>query len=233
MTALKPIENRRVRGVASERYPLNEKCAHPECNEPAADPHHIFPRSEIIGDSYFVELTFDHADEARAAVGDVKTMIVMHPNAPGGGALRVTIPHVSGLCRAHHDDVEEHRAWIKLEEGVFVWYLQVPPSLDELERWERETGESRDSYPLDSWSSLGPLNPQPGSREGKPKRKPRGQARAGTSQTWTLRAPKDESMEPFFELLGQAQLEVQKRQESDKLPPPYITLVAVLADWLT
>jgi hypothetical protein len=55
MTALKPLENRRVRAVPSERYPLNKKCAHPECNEDAVDPHHAFPRSAIGGDSWFVE----------------------------------------------------------------------------------------------------------------------------------------------------------------------------------
>lgn len=211
MTALKPLENRRVRGVASERYPLNEKCAHPECTEPAVDPHHIFPRSAIGNDSWFVLVVEDEE---------------------GNYTTEDPIPHVSGLCRKHHDDLEEHRAWVKLEEGVFSWHIQVPPPEHELERWESETGEHRDSYPLISWSALGPLNPQPGSREGKPKRKKKGQARSGQSQTWTLRAPKGESMEPFFELLEQAQFRLQNYYESQEPPLPYITLVAVLHDWL-
>lgn len=199
ITALKPIENRRVRGVASERYPLNDKCAHLECSEPAADPHHIFPRSAIGNDSWFVEI------ETGAE----------HPEFTPGKDL--VTPHVSGLCRKHHDDVEEHRAWIKLEEGMFVWY-----------------DRDREDFPgkPDTWERIGPLNPQPGSREGKPKRKPRGQAREGKSETWTLRAPKGESMETLLEVLETCSQELRRELGSPEPPLPYVTISMLAAHYL-
>jgi hypothetical protein len=155
MTALKPIENRRVRGVAAERYPLNEVCAHPSCKDPAVDPHHIFPRSMINGDSWFVEISNEGGEREKGAPG-------FDP-----------IPHVTGLCRVHHDDVEEHRAWIKLEDGGFVWYVRKE----------------------DDWLRRGALNPQPPGKEGKPKRavqRPRKTGAPGCSTTRSSR-PKGSS----------------------------------------
>lgn len=136
MTALKPIENRLVRGVPSSRYPLNELCAMPDCGDLTADPHHCFPRSMIGNDSWFVEINEG-------------------PVTPTG----IPLPHVVGLCRMHHDDVEEHRAWIKLEEdGRFVWYDRL--ALDVARRYE-----------MDEWVLAGDLDPQPG--RGEKSRKPR------------------------------------------------------------
>src|SRR6266487_763407 len=129
MTALPPIESRHVKGVASRRYPMNQKCSHPECSNPIGDKgHHIFPRSLIGNDSYFV------------LIEDEKT---------------ITLPHVTGLCRAHHTDVELHRAWIKLEDGVFVWY-------DRDNTWVLADPVYGDG---DGWERVGPLDPQPGGRE--------------------------------------------------------------------
>jgi hypothetical protein len=124
VTALKPTENRRVRGVAAERYPLNAVSSHPESDAPADDPHHIFPRSAIGGDSWFVEITDDEET--------------------------TVIPHVTGLSREEHDRVEQHEAWIKLEDGVFVWYDREPDV---------------EGPVTDSWVRVGPLDPQPGGRE--------------------------------------------------------------------
>jgi len=164
LTALKPIENRNVRGVASERYPVNEKCAHPECSEPATV-HHIFPRSMIKSDSYFVVIDSDE-----------------------DGPYPEPIPHAVGLCGSgtsgHHGDVEEHRAWIKYEDGEFVWY-------------DRRTTEAGDTLPFEyrdgpTWDRLGPLNPQPGSREGKPKRKRFKGEKRRTRKVITMRVPADE-----------------------------------------
>lgn len=121
MTALKPIENRRVRGVASQIYPLNEICAHPDCGEDTADPHHIFPRSSIGNASWFVEIS----SETRSEV----------------------LPHVIGLCREHHDAVEEHRAWIRLEEDGYVWYDRG--------------GEDAIQVHGVEWEAMGLLDPQP------------------------------------------------------------------------
>lgn len=204
ITALKPLENRRVRGVASERYPLNEKCAHPECSEKAADPHHIFPRSQIGNDSWFVEIEDGEPDEVGS--GDEWALL-------GGDG---TIPHVSGLCRAHHDAVEMHQAWIKLEDGVFVWY-------------DRHKSE-------DVWAKVGPLNPQPGSKEGKPKRRKfQGEARRKRA-TISIRVPNDSAEDGagiYDELVEQAQEKLQRDMGVDYVPTPYITLVAVLHNYLT
>ncbi len=156
MTALKPIENRNVRAVASETYPSNLICAHPDCTEKVQlrsdgtpTVHHIFPRGQIKGKSYFVAITEDEAVEI--------------------------VPHAVGLCGSgttgHHGDVEEHRAWIKLEDGVYVWY---------------------DRYAGEAWVELGPLNPQPGSREGKAKRRKFSGEAKRKRVNWQVRVPADQ-----------------------------------------
>ena len=133
MTALKPLETRRVVGQIASRYPLNMFCAVPDCPEPAIDAHHIFPRSEIGSTLWFVQ-AWDAEDHE---------------------LFSSPLAHVVGLCRAHHDAVEQHDAWIKLEEIdgilVFIWYDRVD----------------------DDWTQVGKLDPQPGGREkiNRPKRR--------------------------------------------------------------
>jgi hypothetical protein len=168
MTALKPIENvTKVRGVPSKRYPLNLICAHPECHERAESAHHIFGRPPgADSDSWFVDLD-----------GELSPQRV---NA---------IPHVTGLCGSgttlHHGDVEEHRAWIKLEEGEFVWYDRLDDNLP-----SAVTGKES----LEEWILVGPLNPQPGSREGKPKRH-KAQPN-GKPKVWSVKLPANEDNLP-------------------------------------
>jgi hypothetical protein len=137
MTPLKPIEQVwGIRGVAAEKYPLNKRCAHPACNEPVTGAHHCFPRSQTKSDSYFVEID----------TGEGKTVI----------------PHAVGLCGSgttgHHGDVEEHRGWIKLEDGNFIWYERA------------DIGDRGHPYQMEDWKKTGPLNPQPGSRDPRRKR---------------------------------------------------------------
>jgi len=133
VTALKPLETRRVVGQIASRYPLNMFCAVPDCPEPAIDAHHIFPRSEIGSTLWFVQ-AWDAEDHE---------------------LFSSPLAHVVGLCRAHHDAVEQHDAWIKLEEIdgilVFIWYDRVD----------------------DDWTQVGKLDPQPGGREkiNRPKRR--------------------------------------------------------------
>jgi hypothetical protein len=212
MTALKPIENRRVRAVASERYPLNKKCAHPECNEDAVDPHHAFPRSYIAGDSWFVE-------------------IAERPEAFELGS--VVVPHVTGLCRPHHDAVELHEAWIKLEDGEWRWYDRVPAYADNL------VAEGM----TDEWILLGPLNPQPGSVEGKPKRKRfKGEARRSRT-TISIKVPADDQEDGgavWDELFGDGKEDrpygrVRERMAAEGLDPDttmYVLIVNMANDWL-
>lgn len=214
MTALKPIENRLVRAVASERYPLNKKCAHPECNEAAVDPHHAFPRSAIGGDSWFVEILDDCRNDTN---GDGDCPCCARGIANRNMACREVsiVPHVTGLCRAHHDAVEEHDAWIKFEDGMWNWY----------DREVHDDGSG--DGPYDTWIPLGPLNPQPGSVEGKPKRrKYQGEARK-QRKTVTIRVP-DTADENGAALLDEAVETLEARISGDKARPIYFTVMDAL-----
>ncbi len=191
MSAIKPIENRRVRGVPSERYPLNVQTSHPENDEEATEAHHCFPRSQQIGDSWFIEITFDTVAEARETLGD--DAVLWRRTSPGGplsrpkaefkGEVISIIPHVTGLTSAEHEAIETHRAKILLEEGVWNWYDRS------CECGFKDSNECCDN----EWTKIGPLNPQPGSREGKPKKK-RGpkKEKARARVNWQMRVPADE-----------------------------------------
>ena len=211
MTPLKPCESRQVRGVASRTYPVNEKCAHPECSEPATK-HHCFPRSQINDDSYFVQIEGTY------------------------GGLSEPIPHVVGLCGSgttgHHGAVEAHEAWIKLEDAgdgknlIFNWY----------DRHEAEVPTTYDSGEGPDWKLVGPLNPQPGSREGKPKRKKHtGEARR-KRRTISIKVPADTENggEVWDETLDQvkAKLVTLGLYEEGADIPIYEALIAALRDWL-
>lgn len=200
MTALKPIENRRVRGVAAESYPSNRICAHPDCDKPvdlrpSGEPtvHHIFPRSLTKSDSYFVEI--QEENEA-------------------GDEFSSILPHAVGLCGSgtteHHGDVEEHRGWIKLEDGVFNWYDRIAPT------------DPHDEIPEDweEWVLVGPLNPQPGSVEGKPKKKRtvRGTAERTERKTVSVRLPEGTSGDDWDELLEEAS-KVELEQKDTQFVP--------------
>lgn len=196
-----------MRGVASERYPLNDTCSHPECSEPAVDPHHIFPRSSIGNDSWFVEI-----------VVAIERIPPLDPNGRDVDCV-IVIPHVTGLCRAHHDDVEAHDSWIKLEEGQFVWY----------DRMRHEGGRGvRPSDPTWTnveWRTLGPIDPQPAGREKvrKKRRKFQGQARRQRG-TVSIRVPKDE-LEDGAGLLEDAIAKLEDRLGYEEHRPPYYTLM--------
>lgn len=196
MTALKAIEWRDVRGVPSTSYPTNLICAHPQCNElvplrPSGKPtvHHIFPRSTIGNDSYFVQYT------------------------PENGETKI-VPHAVGLCGSgttgHHGDVEEHRAWIKLEDGEFRWYERVPPT------------DPHDEIPADwqEWQLIGALNPQPGSVDGKPKRKRtvKGSSERAARKTVSIRLPEGVDGDYWDDLTREAE-EVELSQPDTQFDP--------------
>ena len=144
---LAPLENRRVRAVSAERYPLNPQCSNPECSNATDDPHHIFRRRAIGGDSWFVQIEIEE--------------IVQGEKGPRE-ATYVTLPHVTGMCRECHDKVTDHRFWIKLEGDEFVlyersdgpddgeWWRNVGPLSPQpggrdkpARRRKRKTGEAR------------------------------------------------------------------------------------------
>jgi hypothetical protein len=185
MTALPPLETRRVLGVDAAVYSTNRVCAHPECAEPVPDRgHHIFPRSQITNGKYFVQ----------AWDADGKEMFA-HP-----------IPHVTGLCRQHHDAVERHDAWIKLEDGQFVWYSRAQVSM-------RPNSESGEPW-VDTWIPFGPLDPQPGGREKirKPKRPRLKGDELAKRKTVTIKLPEGCDGAMWEDLLAEAE-EVEQAQD--------------------
>lgn len=166
MTPLKPIENiQDVIAVPSTRYPRSGICSHPECDRTDVTYHHIFGRPPgEHSDSWFVLLPVNGKAEYGTPVG------AMHPKF----MAKKAIPHVVGLCghgtADHHGDVEGHRAWIKYEGGVFVWYER-----DDLGPNGLGYADMRDA-----WKRLGPLDPQPfnwGEKKNKPKKRKKGEER--------------------------------------------------------
>jgi hypothetical protein len=121
------------------------------------------------------------------------------------GKLGAPFPHVTGMCRAHHDDLEEHRAWIRLEEDIYVWYVRNP----------------RDP---DDWKRLGKLNPQPPGAEAKPKRSPFKGEQRRRRKTITLRVPQD-AQEDGAGLLDDAIEQAEDRLGYRESRPPYYTIL--------
>ena len=163
MTPLKAIENMQdVHGVLSERYPRNKVCANPECDKPTESTHHIFGRPPGPNSSSWFVYIGDPAGKNDREIA------------------KRAIPHGIGLCghgtKDCHGDVEAHRAWIKYEDGVFVWYERMG-----------DEGES-----TITWHGLGPLDPQPFAWGDKKKKRPRkkGDEKRKT-RTKTFRFPDD------------------------------------------
>lgn len=214
MSALKPIENARVVGIAAEAYPINVKCAHPECAEEAVDPHHCFPRSRQVGGSFFVAITFDTAEEAKKFGDKVRVRpLKVSPKT-------VVIPHVVGLCREHHDQVEDHHAWIKLEDGTWNWYDRP--------RTQEENGTGFDL--------VGRLSPQPGSVEGRAKRKKFKGDQRRKRRVISVKVPDDtenggEIWDETIEDVKARLIEAGLYEDGSRIPI-YEALIAALRDWL-
>lgn len=209
---LAPIENRNVRGVPAERYPLNTQCSNPECDNATDDPHHIFRRSAIGNDSYFVEIEYSETPT---------------PEVPSGTRVEV-MPHVTGLCRECHEKVTDHRYWIKLEGDVFVLYERVVNA-----PWDGmgEDDERR-------WRNVGPLDPQPGGREKsrKAKRKRKQGDERRKRKTISLRVPDDTEdggaiWDETLERVKAKLVVMGLYSEGDKIPN-YEAGIAAWQDWL-
>lgn len=130
------------------------------------------------------------------------------------GQLTLPIAHVVGLSRAVHDDITENRKWIKYENEVFVGYERVVEASDE---WE-ETRES--------WVCVGPLNPQPGSVEQKPKRKRFKGEQKKARRTISIRIPEGNDYEAYEEKMEICCEIYQRESGADYVPYPFIVL-----DW--
>lgn len=197
MTALHPLEDKtRARGVLALQYPINEVCAHPLCDLPTESRHHIFARSKIGNSSWFVALEGSKLFDATDTIKGTKE----------------AIPHVIGLCghgtAGHHGDAEEHRAWIKLENGIFVWYDRAG----------------------DDWIEAGPLDPQPGSRikHRRPKKRDRrSDGKPRHRGRYTFAIPQDEQ-EEGADLIDAALENIEGKLGYDPPRSKYYTLMSAL-----
>lgn len=225
MTAIKPIANRRVVAVAAETYPINAVCAHPECSEPAVDPHHSFPRSAIGGDSFFVSITFDTYEDAVEVLGKNPPVNELSYASTGQPSVWISapIPHAIGLCRAHHDHVEQRVAKISLEDGTYLY-------------WEGNDGRDGNRGSGAAMVLVGELNPQPGAT--KPKRKKsrfQGDQRR-KRKVISIRVPDDtenggEVWDTTLDLVKAKLVGAGLYSETDDIPI-YEAVVAGLTDWL-
>ena len=160
----------------------------------------------------------------RSAIGNDSWFIEFYDE--DGQSLGEPIPHVVGLSREQHERVECHEAWIKLEDGVWNWYERHEPEVPTT----YDTGEGPD------WVLIGPLNPQPGSREGKPKRKRKQGDERRKRKVISIRVPDDE--EDGAAIWDETLDDVKDRlvREGLKDRPEdlsvYVALVAALRDWL-
>jgi len=98
---LLPLQDPRIRGVEGPRYKVGPLCEAPGCNRPVDHAHHLWRRSYLTGDYWWVEV----------------------PEALG---LRtITIGNVVGLCWRHHEDVTGtvggHKAAFIWRDGVLLW----------------------------------------------------------------------------------------------------------------
>ena len=208
MTALNPDNEKEVRGVLAQRYPLNSHCAHPECNRTDVTAHHIFPRSHTGNGSWFVELA-----EPGAGFTGVKKPPIADKKAQ-------VIPHVVGLCghgtAGHHGQVETHEAWIKYEDGEFVWYDRLP-----------DVSEVPGFLAAD-WKCVGPLNPQPGGKEKQKAPRRRSQAPGRLRTTWPIKVPKDKQ-EDGAELLDALIEEGERLMGHDPPRSKYFTVADLMS----
>ncbi len=162
MTALRPIESHEVTAVTNHEeerkllrgYVLSTVCCHPECNRTDVTAHHLFSRSKINDSSWFVRIP-----------GEDKPVL-----------------HVAGLCGSgttgHHGDVEEHRGWVRVEDGVWNWYERTVDA------------DSPRGFGNEGWGLVGPLDPQPGKHTRKARKREKQPSRS--RKTVTVNVPQDE-----------------------------------------
>lgn len=213
MTAIKPIENRRVVAVAAETYPVNTQCAWPDSDAEAVDPHHAFPRSSIGGDSYFVSITFDTWEEAVEVLGKNPPVSEV-PFGDNTAWVSSPIPHVIGLSREIHDRIESRVSKIVLKDGKWVGY-----EID---------GEGK-------WVEVGELSPQPGARGTKRRKRLKGDDRR-KRKTISIRVPDDNEdggavWDETIERVKERLVKDELYSEGDVIPV-YEAVIAGLMDWL-
>jgi hypothetical protein len=109
MTLL-PIDDWSVKGVDGDTYKVGPYCAAPGCKKPVDHKHHLWRRSYLAGNFWWVKVPFQNAE----AFG------------------LTTIRNVVGLCWRHHEDVTGqgggHAAWIRWDpqRQNFHWLERTP-----------------------------------------------------------------------------------------------------------
>lgn len=95
-----PTESRNVTRAEGGAYPLNERCAAPGCGGMPVERHHLYRRSFIIGDAWWVTM-------------------------PDG---RV-VGNCCGLCQGCHAEVTNNAAWIEYDGERFLWNNMIEAAL--------------------------------------------------------------------------------------------------------
>ena len=87
-----PLANRQVKGIDAPEYKLNDRCPVVGCSELGTERHHLWRRSFLIGDYWWVRL----------------------PNGEISG-------NCVYLCNTHHRKVTINECSIRMLDGVFHW----------------------------------------------------------------------------------------------------------------
>jgi len=129
-----PSDDRRVEAVEGDQYRVGPYCNAPGCKRPVDHKHHMWRRSFLGGDYWWV----------RVPIGSEQTDVIRN---------------VIGLCWMHHSDVTGsvgagHRAWIRwLEDERELYWLEKDPD----DHWQ-----AIGTLSLPAPSETAPAPPSPG-----------------------------------------------------------------------
>lgn len=199
MTLL-PIDSWSVKGVEGAGYVLNAECAAPDCDLiTGGERHHLWRRSFLIGDYWWVEL-------------------------PDGRVIGNCI----ALCHEHHRQVTKGIVRIEYDGEFFYWHVLAEDDMLAL-RWQppaHPEGEIYDSKPPGKKGavcpSCGQALPHPKHDEDKPLEKKR------VRKSWSIAVPVDEQengaelldayLETIRQLFGEAGLPYGNTESAKYFP---------------
>ena len=209
MTLL-PSERRDVTGVNDpDSVVQNHLCPVPGCFEHGTERHHLWRRSELIGDYSHVRW-------------------VECPRCPEPGATGIIVlkQNVVWMCHEHHRAITENEAWIQYLEGRFAWFTRARLDADPNQEAWKAHGWLDPQPGQAEKAELGPGMKCPRCHRAIPQRRPRLPARE--RKTMSIRVPKDAAengMAVLDELIERA-AELIPHRDADS--PPYYVLVDAL-----